>query len=122
MLRVTREADEKWDSISKHSALGGYIIVFTSLQPKVYRATSCDHVSGDELTVCQGKELPSVPPLEFLVDGHHLDILVLLDGVPWSGVRLGPDDCMNVESEIGERGAYRGTVLEAHHSGHAQGG
>ena len=77
------------------------------LQPKVYRATSCDHVSGDELTVCQGIGLPSVPPFELLVDGHHLDILVLLDVVPWSGVRLGPDDCTSIESEIGERGVRK---------------
>ena len=54
--------------------------------------------------VCQGKEPLSVPLFELLVDGHHLDVLVLLNVVPWSGVRLGPDDCTSIESEIGERG------------------
>ena len=60
-------------------------------------------MSGDKLTVYGGNELRSVPPLELLVHSHHLDVLVLLDVVPWSGVRVGPDDCTSVESVFGEQ-------------------
>lgn len=33
-----------------------------------------------------------VPFIETLVDGHHLDLLILLDVVPRGRVGLGPDD------------------------------
>ena len=51
--------------------------------------------------MANGNELRNVPPLKLLVDSHHLDVLLLLDVVPWSRVRLGPDNCINVESGIG---------------------
>ena len=57
--------------------------------------TSCDRRLADDAR--SGNGLPSVPLLELLVDRHHLDVLILLDVVPWSGVRLGPDDCTSVE-------------------------
>ena len=58
-------------------------------------------------------ELRSVPLLELLVDCHHLDVLILLDGVPWSGVRIGPDDCAGVESAIGEKRKMVGLTMRA---------
>jgi hypothetical protein len=38
---------------------------------------------------------PNEPPFELLIDGHHLDVFVLLHVVPGGGIRFGPDDCGN---------------------------
>jgi hypothetical protein len=41
---------------------------------------------------CQRQGARNEPLLEFLIDRHHFDILVLLHIIPGGGVGLGPHD------------------------------
>lgn len=41
------------------------------------------------------------PLLKFMVDCCKLGVLVMLDGVPWSRVGLGPDNCKVRRSDSG---------------------
>jgi hypothetical protein len=65
--------------------------------PPIFKVQSLSrdqlHTSSYQLEVMPTRIQPQNEPLfELLIDGHHLDILILLHVVPRGGIGLGPDD------------------------------